>query len=39
MKKILSGRDADGGGGGADVGQGTWEISLLNATVKRDVYI
>lgn len=37
MKKILSGRDADGGG--ADVGQGTWEISLLNATVKRDVYI
>lgn len=38
MKKILSGRDADGGGG-ADVGQGTWEISLLNATVKRDVYI
>lgn len=28
-----------GGAGGAGVGQGTWEISLLNAALNRDVYI
>lgn len=44
MKKIPSGRDADGWvagwvGGGAGAGQGTWEISLLSAALKRDVYI
>lgn len=44
VKKIPSGRDADGwgrggGAGGAGVGQGTWEISLLNAALNRDVYI
>lgn len=40
MKKIPSGRDADGWvGGGAVAGQGTWEISLLSAALKRDIYI
>ena len=40
VKKIPSGRDAGGWGGVAAVaGQGTWEISLLNAALNRDVYI